>query len=434
MTRGRPRPGALPALAALLACALSCGRAATSSKPAAQAGAGQTAGGAQAGAAAGPLSPRSATVVSPAFDEPALAASPDGQSVWLASYLAEPPLRLSRRDREGRVVLDLTPGGLELRQGASGIAATSAGPIVYGNSNSAHGWFAYVRRFDQQGHPGALRVFQGALSMDQVVAGADGELTLLVSVRGTVDFGGQRVIGPPVASPLRSMPVVVRLDAAGKLCWLRHLPYRARGFALSFGLAAAADGRIAILRTSLPRPGDGPAVEIWDADGKPVWSSGDLMVAEHAAFRSDGTLIAVGTTAPLSERALQQSLPDSVVLDVYGHGQRHSRTRLCMRCGSAAGLGVDAEGRVVLLVRVGGAFDFGGVALTPADAEGEDWLLLQLQDGRLRAHHRLRTTHARLAVGGGNVAVVAQGVRGITALDGREVAAYNASVLLQFDP
>ncbi|HEY4187989.1 MAG TPA: hypothetical protein VGP07_23135, partial [Polyangia bacterium] len=167
--------------------------------------------------------------------------------------------------------------------------------------------------------------------------------------------------------------------------------------------------------------------------GKVLGSTPRLSSASGAAFDEAGTLWALGTGAasgPAPEILPARQIPQ--VLDGYPPGPgRHML--LCMSCLAHPQLGVDVAGDLVVLAAVTAPFQFDGVKFPGDLVTGETWVLLQVHDGRLRAHHTLRTTRARLAVAGnGRVAIVATGVRAETSLDGQVKAARNESVLIQF--
>lgn len=133
----------------------------------------------------------------------------------------------------------------------------------------------------------------------KTVTGADGSVYMLADVTGTVD--GQTIKG-------QGDVALMKFDSAGKLVYTRTLG--AANEADGFGLAVAADGKIAIsgsVTGALIRGDDGvdaaksdSFVTVFDAAGQELWTkrqgSRDEDEATSLAWGADGTLYVAGRT------------------------------------------------------------------------------------------------------------------------------------------
>jgi hypothetical protein len=257
-------------------------------------------------------------------------------------------------------------------------------------------------------------------------------------------FAKLEILGVPLAGPSSSrgdLPagLLLRLDASGALVWSRMLDDAT--VARDPWLVGSDDGQVALLlgEGSIPLVADGPywhggAVVRWSREGQPIGKADKLAAVGAAAFDPRGTLWVLGrpTLAGPPPRILPpRRVP--YVLDVYR--PELERRVLCEKsCLDRPSLAVDDQGDVVLLAAISQPFRIDGVKLPANRVLAESWSLLQLTGQRLRARHALTTTHVRLAVArSGRVAVVANGVRGGTTLDGRTLGKKGEIVLLQFD-
>jgi hypothetical protein len=370
--------------------------------------------------------------------EPLIAYSHDGTTLWLAR-LEEDRLRLTARDSDGKVIQQAVVPGLTLRQPPTGMVATAKGMMVYGDTATEGGWFAYTQLFDEKGTPGRRGEYRGAIAIRSVVVTDDGGMTMLVHAFAKVEMHGVSVVGP--SSTRRDLPaaVLLGLDASGVLAWSR--PLDDATVARDPWLVGADDGQVALLlgEGGAPLGAEGPywhggAVLRWSRGGKPLGKADKLASVGAAAFDHHGTLWVLGqaTLAGSPPRILPpRKVP--YVLDAYR--PELDRRVLCKRsCLHRPSLAVDGEGAVVFLAAVVRPFRFGGIRLSADRVLAERWSLLQIDGQRLRARHTLTTTHVRLAVARtGRVAVVVTGVRGVTTLDGRRVGKKGETVLLQFD-
>jgi hypothetical protein len=396
-----------------------------------------------------PMHLRSVRALPSNLFEPQLAFDGDGRTLWLVRLEDELPdgrhprdrhLRLSSRNPEGRIVHEASAPLLSLRQPPTGIAPTATGMVVYGDSPGKDGWFAYAQFFDRQGVPGELRIYRGAVGIRAVAGSADGGLAMLMQVYDKATIHGVPITGPSSNGNQPPSSLVLRLKATGSLEWLRILDDQQA--ARDPWIVGAGDGRLALLlgeRSFVPGASgpswSGGGIAIWSREGKMTWLAEKLATVTGAAFDGQGALWAIGMatlTGPPPKILPAQDVPQ--VLDSYG--PELLRQVICEKgCMRMPQLAADGEGNVVLLAAVTAPCSFDGKILPVDRTLAESWVVLQINQHRLRASHTLKTTRARLAVGShGRIAILASGVRGTTILDDRVVGKMGETLLIQFDP